>query len=96
MDSISFDVDISLYPKDAVLRTGYQFTGRCNLEIVPNNRGSLTVTLTRPNSNKSLSELKSEFHTELLDYSLRYRIEIETKPIREAFIRAALDGTQAK
>lgn len=89
-ESLSIQVDTSLYSLDALLRTCYVYTDRCYLFLersaVPT---IISVRLTRKTQETDLSGLAGEFGNELINQKLRREIAEETRAIRELIVTQA-------
>lgn len=94
---ISFDVDESVYPLDAVYGACYLFLDRCFVFLSRSKSGTVDVRLTIRESATptALDALAGEFANELLNQSLRLRLSQSTSRIREYYTAAALRAAAA-
>jgi His-Xaa-Ser system protein HxsD len=91
-DSISFDVDESLYPLDAVYGACYIFMDKCFVFLSRSKETEVRVRLTAraAATEADLDLLAGEFANELLSQVTRQRLSQATTRIREYYTAAAL------
>ena len=89
---ISFDVDESVYPLEAVYGACYLFLDQCFVYLSRPRSGVVTVRLTARGSAApaELDALAGEFANELLSQATRLRLSQATMRIREYYTAAAL------
>lgn len=86
----TFEIDLSVYTLEAVLRACYRFTDRSYVFLSRADRGSDNlVVLLRKKKASDEAPLAGEFYNELVDQQLRIRIAEETGPIRELIVAQA-------
>lgn len=86
---MTIEVDLSIYPLDAVLRACHRFTSRCYSVPRVAGEGLLTVELVARHQGDTLSDLQGAFANALLDAHLRTVIAEETRTIRELLVAQA-------
>lgn len=88
---VSFEIDETVYPPDAVFGAAYLFIDRCFVFLTRPGDQRLGVRLrTRGEaSEEQLVELGGEFANELLNQVLRHRIGVSTARIREYYMARA-------
>lgn len=91
-DHISFEVDESIYPLEAVYGACYLFLERCFVFLSRAKPGVVDVRLTARESATAaeLDALAGEFGNELLSQVTRLRLSQATARIREYYTAAAL------
>lgn len=91
-DHVSFDVDESVYPLDAIYGASYLFVDRCFIFLSRPKPQIVTVRLTSrdPATATALDTLGGEFTNELLSQAMRLRLSQATARIREYYTAAAL------
>jgi His-Xaa-Ser system protein HxsD len=96
-DHISFAVDESVYPLEAVYGACYLFLDKCFVFLSRSQSGTVDVRLTSrgPATSTELDALAGEFGNELLNQSLRLRLSQATSRIREYYTAAALRAAAA-
>lgn len=89
--SVSFTLDESLYPRDAVYGAAYIFVGRCFVFLQRPADGSVEVRLRlkEPGDAAALEALAGEFGNELLNQVVRQRVGESTAQIREYYMAKA-------
>ncbi|HMV66163.1 MAG TPA: His-Xaa-Ser system protein HxsD [Myxococcota bacterium] len=89
---VSFTLDESLYPRDAVYGAAYLFLDRCYLFFTRPSDGSVEVRL-KPKDDEAgkagLEKLAGEFANELLNQVVRQRVGEATAQIREYYMAKA-------
>jgi His-Xaa-Ser system protein HxsD len=93
--SVSFDLDETLYPLDAIYGTAYLFVDRCFLFLSRQAPGIVRVRLKAREATTAskLEELAGEFGNELLNQVMRQRVGESTAKIREySMARAFFSG----
>ena len=91
-DQISFEVDETIYPLEAVYGACYLFLERCFVYLSRSKPAGVTVRLTarEPAAAGDLDTLAGEFANELLSQVTRLRLAQATSRIREYYTAAAL------
>ncbi len=91
-DHVSFDVEESVYPLDAIYGASYLFVDRCFVFLSRPKPQVVTVRLTtrEPAPASALDILGGEFSNELLSQAMRLRLSQATARIREYYTAAAL------
>ena len=91
-DHISFEVDESIYPIEALYGACYLFLERCYVFLSRTASGGIAVRLTAREaaSAAELEALAGEFGNELLSQATRLRLSQSTARIREFYTAAAL------
>jgi His-Xaa-Ser system protein HxsD len=91
-DHISFELEESVYPLDAVYGACYLFLDKCFVFLSRPKPGTVGVRLTARDATTpaALDALAGEFANELLNQSLRLRLSQSTARIREYYTAAAL------
>lgn len=96
-DHVSFDVDETVYPLEAIYGGSYLFVDRCFVFLSRPGPRVVTVRLTTrgPATPAELDALAGEFANELLSQATRLRLSRETARIREYYTAAALRAAAA-
>ena len=96
-DHVSFDVDETVYPLEAVYGASYLFVDRCFVFLSRPRERVVTVRLTSrgPATPAELDALAGEFANELLSQATRLRLSQATARIREYYTAAALRAAAA-
>ena len=91
-DQVSFDVDETVYPLEAIYGGCYLFVDRCFIFLSRPKPQVVNVRLTSrgPSTAAALETLAGEFLNELLSQSMRLRLSQGTARIREYYTAAAL------
>ena len=91
-DHVSFDVDETVYPLDAVYGASYLFVDRCFVFLSRPSPQAVNVRLTSRGSatTAELDALGGEFANELLSQAARLRLSQATSRLREYYTAAAL------
>ena len=93
-DSITFEIEESIYPLEAVYGASYLFLDRCFLYLSRARDGVVGVRLTVQEASEAspanLDALAGEFANELLSQTLRASLSQSTARIREYYTAAAL------
>lgn len=91
-DQITFEVDESVYPLEAVYGAAYLFLDRCFVYLSRPKSGAVDVRLTsrEPATMAELDALAGEFANELLSQVTRIKLAQATSRIREYYTAAAL------
>src|SRR4051794_4411175 len=91
-DQVSFDVDESVYPLEAIYGGSYLFVDRCLVFLSGPRERVVTARLTSraPATPADLDTLAGEFLNELLSQATRLRLSQATARIREYYTAAAL------
>ena len=89
-DVLSFSIDESIFPLDAIFGAAYLFVDRCFLFFSRSGDKSLLVHVKKKSEKgPSLEELVGEFGNELLNEVLRFRLAQSTSKIREYYMARA-------
>jgi len=96
-DHVSFDVDETVYPLEAIYGGSYLFVDRCFVFLSRPRERVVTVRLTSrgPATPAELDALAGEFANELLSQATRLRLSQATARIREYYTAAALRAAAA-
>ena len=91
-DHVSFDVDETIYPLEAIYGGCYLFVDRCYVFLTRSGPRLVNVRLTsrEPPTPAELDALAGEFGNELLSQATRLRLSQATSRIREYYTAAAL------
>ena len=91
-DHVSFDVDETVYPLEAIYGGSYLFVDRCFVFLSRPSPRVVNVRLTSrgPATSTELDALAGEFVNELLSQAARLRLSQATARIREYYTAAAL------
>ena len=91
-DHVSFEVDESIYPLEAIYGASYLFVDRCFVFLSRPGPRVVNVRLTSrgPATPPELDTLAGEFVNELLSQAARLRLSQATTRIREYYTAAAL------
>lgn len=95
---VSFPVDESVYPIDAVYGAAYVFVDRCHVFLDRAGERAVRVQL-RPReavSGAELEALAGEFANELLNQVVRLRVAESTARVREAYLARAFFADQPR
>lgn len=96
-DVATYEVDTSLYSREALFRACYLFTDRCYLFLRQLENGNIAVDFRGQETATRLEHVVGAFANELINQRLRADISRETQSIRElivaqAFAEAQFDG----
>lgn len=96
-DQVSFEVDESVYPLEAIYGGCYLFVDRCFVFLSRPRERVVNVRLTSrgPATPAALDTLAGEFLNELLSQAARLRLSQATARIREYYTAAALRAAAA-
>jgi His-Xaa-Ser system protein HxsD len=96
-DQISFEVDETVYPLEAIYGACYLFLEKCFVYLSRPNAAAVEVRLTsrEPATPAELDTLAGEFANELLSQVTRLRLAQATVRIREYYTAAALRAAAA-
>lgn len=91
-DQVSFDVDESVYPLEAIYGASYLFVDKCFVYLSRPEAGKVRVQLTSRGAATpaELDRLAGEFANELLSQVARLKLAQATTHIREYYSAAAL------
>jgi His-Xaa-Ser system protein HxsD len=91
-DHVSFDVDETIYPLEAIYGGAYLFVDRCFVFLSRPSPQIVNVRLTSrgPSTTPELDALGGEFVNELLSQTARLRLSQATSRLREYYTAAAL------
>ena len=88
LDSTAVVVDLSVFPREAVLRASYWLAEDADISISPEAAGRLRLEV-RPRSGQSAQELCRRLRTALVDFAVRVDIEKQTADLRDTIWRTA-------
>src|SRR5689334_22873717 len=96
-DQVSFEVDESVYPLEAIYGASYLFVDRCFVFLSRPRERAVGVRLTSRGAATAaeLDALAGEFGNELLSQATRLRLSQATARIREYYTAAALRAAAA-
>jgi His-Xaa-Ser system protein HxsD len=96
-DHVSFDVDETVYPLEAIYGAAYLFVDRCFVFLSRPTPQAVNVRLTSRAAATSaeLDALAGEFMNEMLSQATRLRLSHATARIREYYTAAALRAAAA-
>jgi His-Xaa-Ser system protein HxsD len=96
-DHVSFEVDETVYPLEAIYGGAYLFVDRCFVFLSRPSERVVNVRLTSrgPSTPAELDALAGEFVNELLSQVTRLRLSQATSRIREYYTAAALRAAAA-
>jgi His-Xaa-Ser system protein HxsD len=88
---VVIEIDASIYSRDAVLRASYKFTSQCHilLDTHPTRPGHLLAYLDPKAPTINLQALYGDFANELLDQTLRERLEAQFGDVRSLIVAQA-------
>jgi His-Xaa-Ser system protein HxsD len=91
-----WQIDLELYPADAIFRACYKFTDRCFIRLERSGKRTVMAELRARDDKVDIDVLLGEFANELIDQRLRLDIARETKAVRDlivtqAFVETGLD-----
>lgn len=86
----SIELDIAIYPKEAIIGASYVFIDRVFVYLDSKKKGAITVTLKNKNDEEDTKVTEGEFMNELLNYVHRLNISKYNKKIRESIVERAL------
>ena len=91
-DHVSFEVDETVYPLEAIYGGAYLFVDRCYVFLSRPKAQMVTVRLTSraPATSAELEALAGEFMNEMLSQATRLRLSQATARIREYYTAAAV------
>ena len=81
--SVSMVVDTAIYPIDVVSRTCFAFTARAYVFMTRCGDDSVRVDMAPKDTGGDIAAIAGQFGNALLEQSLRMRIAVETRAIRE-------------
>lgn len=97
---VSFVLDESIYPRDAIYGAAYLFVDRCWIFLTRPADRQVEVRLKPKDAsavdNAALDALAGEFANELLNQVLRTRVGESTREIREYYMARAFFGDDRK
>ncbi|PIU18961.1 MAG: hypothetical protein COT18_09430 [Elusimicrobia bacterium CG08_land_8_20_14_0_20_59_10] len=90
-NTAGFPVATGIYPREAVFAAANTFAGKAFVRIRGGKKGNLSVELrVKPGINLAAADLEGEFFNELLHHSLRLKVSIRHKVLREKIVAQAL------
>lgn len=95
---VSFTLDETLYPLDAIYGAAYLFVDRCYLFLdrPGDQKVEVRITPRQAGDRDSLASLAGEFANELLNQVLRQRVSESTRRIREYYMARAFFSAPAQ
>lgn len=96
-NQVSFELDESVYPLEAVYGAAYLFLDRCFVYLTRPNAETVAVRLTTQESSSpdELDKLAGEFANELLSQTMRVQLSQSAARIREYYTATALRAATA-
>ena len=92
---LKLKVDSSVYPLEAIQAAAYTFSDRVYIRITRNGGGKeVCLLLKRKAGATDLAVISDEFHNELLHETLRQKVSLANKKIREFIVTKALVSAQ--
>jgi His-Xaa-Ser system protein HxsD len=82
-------IDMSIYDKDAVLKTCYIFQDRCHTKVEPDTASVIKITLIPKKESSDLQLIEKQFCDELIDQQIRYENEMQFSDIRKMIVEQA-------
>jgi His-Xaa-Ser system protein HxsD len=93
-NTVSFVVDCSVYPKEAINNTAFVFTDKMYVFLGKQTAAKMSVVLKAKEdiSAKASARMVGEFHNELLNQTIRLQMVLHNKQLREFIIGSAMLG----
>lgn len=92
MYSISFDVNKSLYPIQALLKTAYVFVDSCYVHL-DDMRDYWRISIAKKEQPIDSTAIKGEFENELIVQTVRFNVYQQTHVIREMLLGRAMSSS---
>jgi His-Xaa-Ser system protein HxsD len=92
-EGVAFRVDPGLYGERSILEAVHRFTGRCFVHVDRESDGRLLCRVVPRAKGANARELAGALANEILDQSLRQRLQEETEPIRRLLLAQAFSRT---
>ena len=86
---VSMEVDLTIYPLDAVLRTCHTWTDRCYVFVRRVDATTVAIDVAARDTGRPLHDIVGELSNALLDNTLRAIVADETRAIRELLVAEA-------
>lgn len=83
-------VDLTVFPREVVLRACYAFADRCHCWVQGDGAGSLLVAFRDRTGKLDVDDTKGAFANALVDFALRADIEARTADVRRVLVASAL------
>jgi His-Xaa-Ser system protein HxsD len=83
-------VDLSVFPREVVLRACYAFADRCHCWVQGDGTGSVVVAFRDRTGKLGIDDTKGAFANALVDFALRADIEARTAVVRSVLVASAL------
>jgi His-Xaa-Ser system protein HxsD len=85
-------IDLKIYPLDALLKTAYWYTSKCFLHLQHTSPECVAVRFkVRPDS--QVTNVPEQFMNDLLDQTLREKVAADTEAFRNLIVAHALSKT---
>ena len=84
-----FEISTEFYSKDAILNSGYKFTGKYYVKIEPLTEIRFSVNIKSRDDTHLPDDLELQFFNDLIDQQIRINVEKEYKTIREEIVKKA-------
>lgn len=82
-----------LYPKEAVIKTAYSFTGRCYVHLDMDGE-NYVISLTGKDENSADNDmLKKELDNEIISQLVRYTVSHKTSEVRQLLLGRAFSSS---
>lgn len=89
-ESITLNLDVSFYNREAILNTAYYFTDQCYISLESYNDKTAKVVFShKDKENVDLNLVIKDFSNKLIDQQLRHSIAKETDEIKKLIIKEA-------
>ncbi|SER59284.1 His-Xaa-Ser system protein HxsD [Faunimonas pinastri] len=83
------EVDLTIYPRDAVLRACYSLDDIASFQLVGDPGKATVVEVVPRGSSLADDEIVSRLKSALIDFALRVQIEEQTRELRDQIWRTA-------
>lgn len=87
---LNISLDLSIYPKEAIMGTAYVFIDKVYVYLDIKEKGKIYVSLKNKDKDADIVVTEGEFMNELLNYVHRLNISKYNKKIRESMVERAL------
>ncbi|SNS87995.1 MULTISPECIES: His-Xaa-Ser system protein HxsD [unclassified Azospirillum] len=88
--AFSVTIDLSVFPREVVLRACYAFADRCHCWVQGDGPGSLLVAFRDRTGKLDAADTKGAFANALVDFALRADIETRTADVRRILVATAM------
>ena len=92
-DGVVFRIDAGVYGAIAILAALHRFTARCFVHVEREPGGLLLCRVVPRSPGNSGRDLAGQLANEILDQTLRHRLQEETEPIRRLLLAQAFSRT---